>query len=305
MMRSVWSFWSKPYVYDRHSAWLSHKHHLLSWVLSVETAKCHYPDTWLITDDAGTRMLVDGLGLTFEHLSTELESLNQCHPVWWCLGKLYAYRAQSEPFVHIDSDVYMWNRLPADLEAADVLAQNPEFFSLDDGTWYRPKACVEAIHYRCGWLPEEWLWYVHRRGDKALCCGIYGGRDLDLIQYAAGLGIRCVEDDKNRDGWRRLGGNQTDNLLVEQYLINACIEYRNSRQKDPSDHVNIRYLFESPEAAFNPVHARSAGFTHLIAGAKRNKALADRLERRVRSDYPARYDACLKYIKDYGGSPCV
>jgi hypothetical protein len=58
-MKAVWSFWSKPFAAHRHAMWPSEKHHLCSWVLSVETARQHYPDTWLVTDNAGARMLMD------------------------------------------------------------------------------------------------------------------------------------------------------------------------------------------------------------------------------------------------------
>jgi hypothetical protein len=36
------------------------------------------------------------------------------------------------------------------------------------------------------------------------------------------------------------------------------------------------------------------GFTHLIAGAKRNPQVAKTLERRVQRDYPEYYDRCIK-----------
>src|SRR5690349_4701476 len=115
-MRAVWSFWTKPFrAYHRH-LWTSPLHHLLAWVLSVETARAHYPRTALFTDEEGARLLIDGLKLEFTTVSTELARLQGESPDWWTLGKLWTYRAQSEPFIHIDSDVFLWKRLPPALE---------------------------------------------------------------------------------------------------------------------------------------------------------------------------------------------
>jgi len=296
-MRSVWSFWTKPFDYDRHRAWWSEKHHLLSWILSLETARRHYPRTWLITDSQGARMLVDGLGLEFESVSTCLDALQDCHPDWWALGKLYAYRCQHDPFVHIDSDVYLWKRLPSMLETADVFAQSPETFPLDSSSWYRPKACVDALNAVGGWVPEEWQWSVDRQCNQAACCGIFGGSHVEFIRHYADLGIKSVEHPDNQDGWSSLGGNMADNLFVEQYSIMACIEFHRQVKNRFSSRLQMQYLFPGAEQAYDPECSRQAGYTHLIGAAKRNRVLAERLERRVRRDYPEKYEACLRYLE--------
>ena len=79
-MRAIWSLWTKPMRTGNSWAWLSPLHHLLSWVLSVELAKKHYSDTALFTDDQGARMLVDGIGLEFNSVSSELNALDNYDP---------------------------------------------------------------------------------------------------------------------------------------------------------------------------------------------------------------------------------
>jgi hypothetical protein len=102
-------------------------HHLLSWVLSVCEAVRHYPDTCLVTDTEGARLLVDSLGLPFRHVDLRLDALHPaCDDEWWVLGKLTAYAAQTAPFIHLDNDVVLWNALPSAVTAAPVFAQNPE-----------------------------------------------------------------------------------------------------------------------------------------------------------------------------------
>src|SRR5262249_3101899 len=43
---AIWSFWSEPFRQQR-SYWKSDRHHLLSWVLSLETARKHFHRTVL------------------------------------------------------------------------------------------------------------------------------------------------------------------------------------------------------------------------------------------------------------------
>ncbi len=294
-MKAVWSFWSKPFEAHRRSMWPSERHHLFAWALSVETARQHYPDTWLITDDAGARMLVDGLGLPFTRVSTELNALAHHDPDWWALGKVYAYRMQTEPFVHIDNDVFLWKRLPARLEHADVFAQNPEPIS-GSTPYYQPERLEYAIERATGgWLPDEWRWY--RRASKyqrAECCGLFGGNRIDFISRFAEASLRSVNDPCNQHALQSLPDKRMHSLLIEQYLLAAFVEYHKDLAILPWGKVHIEYLFNAMPDLWNPSHAMQAGFTHLIAGAKRNPLFADRLENRVRRDYPKLYERCCK-----------
>jgi hypothetical protein len=293
--RAVWSFWSRPFQARHHQVWASEKHHLLAWILSVETARQHYPETALVTDQAGAALLVEGLGLAFDHVSTELDALEAADPDWWVLGKLCAYRAQTEPFVHLDSDVFLWKRLPDPMNTAPVLAQNSEHFPFV-GSWYRPEAFDVAVRATRGWLPPEWTWYVAQRWGEALCCGILGGTDIGFINHYADTAVKIIEHPANQTAWRLLGFKIGDNILFEQYFLSACVAYHANHEASPFHGVYAHCLFGSAGDAFNPDRAAEAGYTHLIGGAKQNEALAARLEARVARDYPRHYRRCLDFV---------
>lgn len=292
-IKAVWSFWSKPFAAHRRHSWASERHHLLAWSLSVETARRHYPDTWLITDDAGARLLVGRLGLPFTKVSTELNALADHDPDWWALGKIYAYQLQTEPFVHLDSDVFLWKPLPERLERADVFAQNPEPISAST-PYYQPERLDQALGETAGgWLPDEWRWYRRMSERRAECCGIFGGNHLDFINRFATASLRLLDEPANRRALRPLPDKRTLMLLIEQYLLSAFVEYHRAAPAPPSGCVGIEYLFPSIEDAWDPDRAARAGFTHLVAGAKQNRLFADRLEQRVRRDYPEHYRRCV------------
>jgi hypothetical protein len=293
-MRAVWSFWTRPFRAYYKTLWLSEKHHLLAWVLSVETARQHYSRTSLVTDDDGARVLVDHLGLRFSDVSTELRDLPDESHDWFNLGKLYAYRAQTEPFVHIDYDVFLWKPLPSRAVSSPLFAQNPEW--LPALNFYRPAACTEAVRAHEGWLPEEWVSYLAADGDVAVNCGVLGGQDPAFVAYYADLAIRIIEHPRNQAAWSALKANVADAILIEQFFLNACIEHHRNRPGSAYRHIQIAYLFPSFEDALDHQQAKTLGYTHLINGAKTNRVLMQRLERRVQQDHPEYYERCLRYL---------
>jgi len=293
-MRAVWSLWTKPMREgSRGSPWLSEKHHLLAWVLSVETARRHYPETSLVTDDDGARMLIDGLGLQFGHVSTDLNLLHAHDPDWWAFGKIYAYARQSEPFVHIDTDVILWQALPERLERADVFGQQPEHIHCGF-SWYYPEKFESAIRSVDGWMPEELNTYAPIDGSQnAVCCAIFGGTRVDFIRHYAQAAMRLIEHPRNQPAWLRLGDRTAYSIIFEQYLLAACVAGHQHNPRSPYRDIRVEYLFQSYEDA--AVNASRVGYTHLWCEGKRNPALLDRLEKRVQQAYPELYERCIAY----------
>jgi len=297
-MRAVWSFWSKPFFAQRRSSWFREFHHWLAWGLSLGCAARHYPDTQLVTDDAGARILIDNLKLPFARVSTALNALGGEDPGWWALGKLEAYRNQESPFVHIDTDVFLWNALRPALEAADVFAQNPEPITFGRSC-YRPEDLELSLGYpRSGWLPKEWRWYRQRAPYRARaeCCGIFGGSHVDFIHHYAVDALRLVTDRRNRRAMDRFANKNDNMILIEQYLLSACLEYHRADERSPFSGVAIRYVFDSMGDAYRRERAAEAGFTHLAAGAKRDPVIARNLEVRVEHDLPDHFARCMDLV---------
>lgn len=293
-MRAIWSFWTKPFRARRHYLWLRPEHYFLSWVLSIQTARKHFAKTALFTDDEGARLLVDGLGLEFDQVSTELNALSKFDAKFWALGKVATYRAQTEPFVHLDSDVFLWNPLPASLTSAPLLAQCPDSF-VPGASYYRPEALERSLSLSGTiWLPAEWVWYratsPSQRGES---CGIFGGHRVDFIQHYASQAIKLLEHPDNARGWAMMDPKTEHNILFEQYLLAACIDYHQHHNTSPFHDVEIRYLFESFDDAFDEDSAERTGYTHLISSSKGNAEIARNLEERVKRDYPDYYERCL------------
>lgn len=303
-MRAVWTFWSKPFQHFLGSSWKSELYHLLAWGLSFETARKHYPDTALYTDDKGARMLIDGIGLEFRQVSTKLNDLAGFAPDLWAVGKIYTYREQTVPFIHLDNDVFLWNRLPVRMESALLFAQNPEYFNVGK-SHYKPEAFQDGLNSDGRlWLPQEWKWF-YADGKRVLrgeWCGIFGGNHVEFINHYAQQAVRFVEHPPNIQRLLKLsaetGANDTCGLF-EEYMLSACIDYHKNNQLSPFKNIAIEYLFNSISEAYSVKHAVKAGFTHMIGSSKKNDEVCIRLEKRMMQDYPELYERSARYFHSW------
>ena len=266
------------------ATWRTPRHHLFSWVLSFHKAREHYPETTLCTDDFGASLLIEQLGLPFDHCSFGLNRCEDIDPGWWAAGKLAAYAEQTEPFVHIDSDVYLWKRLPERMEQASVFAQNPEWLVANESC-YDPASLETALRRSPDWwLPVEWHWYRSQEKQQyAPCCGILGGTDTEFLRKYSETALQILRDTRNAKALEAYTEKISQTILIEQYLLGACIDY---------SRMAPEFLFDSTSDAMDEHKTNEAGYTHLIAGAKHEPWISHRLELRVRSEYPEYYERC-------------
>jgi hypothetical protein len=283
--------------------WPSLSAQLMSWVVSLDTCRKFFAETALVTDSLGAKLLVDGLGLGFDSVSTELDALSDHAPQHWALGKLYAYRLQKEPFIHLDNDLYLWEDLPATLHTAPVLAAYPEYSGFGFQA-YNLATMKAQIARGGGWLPPELQSHrTDRKGLRSWNCCIVGGQRADFLSFYANQAIRLIEDPANADVMRRRRDNLDDMLVIEQHMLAACADHHAAVRDGPFSGLRVASLFDGEDDARQ--NAGSRGFTHLIGSLKRNEDVLQRLEHRVKRDYPAAYERCLALdgagIKALGG----
>ncbi len=298
-MRAVWSFWSKPFQSAKGRTWKTHFHHLLSWGLSLRLARRHYPETVLVTDRGGKALLVDHLGLSFTHVLTELERLRHADPSFWASGKLVAYSIQDQPFLHLDTDVFLWARLPSSVEQSPVFAQYPEQHSTDQH--YSPRTVERLFERHRLSLPAEWEWSRSRweRRFREENCGVLGGSDVAFLRYYATTALDLIMNPNHACAWLEIAEKDGFNQIIEQFWLSACLDYHRFAADSPYHGVYARYIFPSHDAAFHPGLAARAGFTHLLGDAKQNAFVTKRLEERVLREDPALYRQCVRVSQSH------
>ena len=295
-MRAVWSFWSLPFNTYYGGVWHKPLHHLLAWGLSLRNAAKYYPDTALVTDTPGRKLLIDQLGLPFSTVSTELDSLAHADPGWWALGKLVAYAQQDRPFLHLDSDVFLWKPLPLRLTSSPVFTQNLEGFHENDH-YYHPQDIEWAFAQEALTLPIEWRWTrASRSFFPSDCCGILGGSNVAFLRHFAKTALELVLAPKHANVWARLADKRGYNIVVEQFFLSACAEFHQAHPQSPYSSVQIARLFPSWSDCYDLNHAARLGYTHLMSDAKSAPAVGERLEARMRREDPMYVRRCEQVL---------
>jgi hypothetical protein len=294
-MRAVWSFWSRPFYAGKGRAWKTSLHHLLAWGLSLHLARRHYPETVLVTDRVGKALLVDQLGLSFSHVSIELDRLRTADISFWALGKLTAYSLQDQPFVHLDTDVFLWAPLPPSIENAPVFAQCPEnYHSIDQHC--SPLVVERAFERHHLELPVEWEWSRSRwdRHFREDNCGVLGGTQVGFLRHYAQTALHLLLYPQHAPAWAEIPDKDGFNQIMEQFWLAACHDYHRFAPDSPWRSTGIRYLFPSLDYAFDPEHAARAGFTHLLGDSKQHPFVTRRLEERMQREDAALYRQCVQ-----------
>ena len=293
-MRAVWSFWSPPWLAQTGRTWCTPLHHLLAWGISLTAARRHYPDTVLITDHYGKKLLIDELGLPFAHVSTELERIKDADPAWWALGKLIAYSMQDRPFVHLDTDVFLWKPLPAEIAAAAVFSQCPEYFRRQDRRSCDMENSFSDSNVP---LPVEWQWAVSREDAfiREENCGIIGGVRTDFIRYYAQTAVDLILRPEHRVAWSNCASKS--NHALEQFFLAACADFHRQNPESPWRGVSVRHLFPSWDEAYDPSYAARLGFTHLLGDSKSSPAVGRRIEDRVQREDPSYFRRCNRVAR--------
>jgi hypothetical protein len=295
-MRAVWSFWSEPFRAYNHRTWCTPMHHLLGWWLSLQTASQHYPNTLLVTDSEGKRLLIDRLGLPFKEVSTELDRLAGVNPDWWSMGKLVSYSLQTAPFIHIDTDVFLWKPIPRDVQEAPVFAQCRDEFGHLDG-FYRPRDVEFAFAEEKLPLPAEWE-YVRSKNTRLIAenCGILGGTNVEFLRYYSQAAMQLIVNRRFSPAWSRIADKKPYNVVMEQFFLSACVEFHRHHLTSPYRGVTVKHLFRSWQEAYDGNHAARLGYTHLLGESKASIVIGKRLEERVRREDSAFLRVCHRVV---------
>lgn len=290
-MKIVQTFWSGaatgPTVAIQ-AGWMGCEYHWMSWALSCLQLTQLYGGVELVTDERGKALLVDQLGLPYSKVHTILdERLQNYLPEFWSLAKIVSYAQQQEPFLHIDGDFFIWQKLPEHITQAEVVAQNLE---------------INLSYYRShlNLLAKEWqhihpLLQVQDLPDVIYSAnaGIFGGQNIAFIQDYCKAAFAFLDD--NRADWHKAKVEQL-NVIFEQYLLYYIAEYNK---------VPITYLMEPVDEPSYADYGRfedvpNVPLIHTMAGFKKIPFTCGHLARRLRYNYPDYYYRIIELCQQAG-----
>lgn len=297
-MKIVQSFWSKPMLVNDNSdaifrsngGWVNRIFFYMSWALSCLKFKDIYKNVELVTDRYGKHLLCDILELPFSNVIIELDNLNEYDHNLWALGKLYAYKIQKEPFIHVDSDVFVWRKFSDKILESELIGQNYEKNYKCNVDYFN------QIRNLLDYIPAEMEDEIYLTNDIIqVNAGILGGNNLSFFNDYVKNAFDMV--DKNTDLFRRNPFNKgAFNMVYEQFLFYCMAK---SRQ------CNINVLFEGNYlnhvglADFEHIPSNKY-YAHTLGTYKKFSYIGGYIAERLLFEYPEYYNKIVSfYNKNY------
>lgn len=293
-MKIVHSYWSKPSVINKESynekafgGWRHKKYEYMSWALSCLTCKKWYPNIELITDIAGKELLIDQLQLPYKSVRVVLDVLNKYPEQLWAVGKLFAYGLQNEPFIHVDNDVFIWEKFSSDIEDAPLVAQHVD--DVEDH-YHEALAHVKKNGIELPYLLTDDLKKYKR--FNASNAGIIGGNHTAFFQEFTKEAFHFIDSQFDKLNKNINGSSYA--ILYEQYLYSALArKYA----------IKICHLFEGEEKkTMNLVNFMNKydkkKYVHLYSSSKFYPKYYRELEHQLRVEYPEYHTRIMSLIVD-------
>jgi hypothetical protein len=267
--------------------WPARKYNYFSWALSCLQLCRYYSNVELVTDDLGKFILIDKLKLPYTRVNTDLNRINNYNAGLWALGKIYAYSLQESPFLHVDSDIFIWNAFDDRIINAPLTAQNKENQSLD---------YTQTFNEICRRFPYVPDYLKELEGRQYVFCsnaGILGGTDIGFFKTYTNEIFRFINENSDCIEENIAGMNTAYiNVIYEQVIFSQFAQKSNKEITFLfPDHIDIpKYIGFFHEAD------RNAGFVHCLGAYKQNRHVYRTLEMKMKTLYPDYYQLILELI---------
>lgn len=280
-MRIIQTFWTvdkNKNPFDNKGGFLSPAIHWMMWALSCQTFSDFHGGVTIYTDEAG-KYVFERLNLPFSkiELTHERGVMQKVDPKLWALSKIYTYSLQEEPFIHIDGDVAIWEKLPSDLFKADVASQCLEF------CWPIYSECIEDFKKIVGDNSPDWIAEC-LKNPSGYNMGLFGGNNIAFIKEYSTSALSFYEKYAGELS-DLIRVNRNANVLPEQYFLYDRVVRQNAKMKmlapipmkSPTELSRYVNISEIPS---------KANFFHAIGGAKKSPIVNDFISYALRKDYP-------------------
>lgn len=288
-MKIIHSYWSKPYLISNENTggWSNKIFHYMSCTLSCLKFREHY-EIELFTDKKGKELFIEKLQLPYTKVHVVLDNLNKYSSDLWAIGKIYTYGKQTEPFIHVDNDVYIWAKLPLYLENAGIIAQHKEVDYPHNREFYTD---VKNIFL---YIPSSIIEF--RKTEKRIIeinAGIFGGNNIEFISKYADEAFSFIN--QNLDSISLLKYKGMFNTIFEQYLLYCMAAIENEEisyllnEEINSDFLGLADFWNVPNAKT---------YIHTVGYYKKHYQIGEQMAQRLWIEYPDYYYRIVKLMKN-------
>jgi hypothetical protein len=218
-MNMLFSFRTLPSLMREDNEWRSPYYMLRGLALSVTEAKKFGPVKFYV-DDFGAK-LIEALHLDVEIISS-LEEYNTKYPIeMYTISKLWVYREQTEPFMHLDFDAFPFVIDP-ELFKQRVFTMFPEHTG--PGSMYH--IVDKVVGSGCPSIPASWVKLIKETGSNngipyASNAGVYGVNDMAFNAQYCDEAIGFLEANVDYIRKQSIVDIKWINVAIEQFTINS------------------------------------------------------------------------------------
>lgn len=280
-MRIVQTLWSgEKNLLQDNFGWLAAEYHIIAWSLSCLRLREHY-DSVTLYADSHTKHIFQRLELPYTEIHAVYDNLDIAHSNLWAFPKILTYEAQSEPFLHVDGDVFVNRKFPKRLLEADLIAQNEE-----SPTLYYNKIMDQLLH-SLDFIPHQLRYAIRNETVKSFNAGIMGGNDLPFFKTFSQSVKRFLK--LNENSFKTSVPSANINLLFEQLLFAelVCQEKKHVECYYPELVEDNRYSSHR-FCNFDQTNKYS-DYIHLIGSKKKDEMLCYQLRATLAKEYPSFY----------------
>ncbi len=262
--------------------WLSPTYNLVSWALSCHQLRQHYNTVELVTDAFGKQLLIDSLQLPYTHVRVEADVFQKYPEHLWAINKLYTYARQTEPFLHVDGDIFSWKPLIDDQMNPLLVVQN-----IEHTAYYFQY--LSAIRKQFTYVPDALRPCLEMEPaiPPSINAGVLGGTDMAFIRAYADEAIRTI--DQNLPFLSQQTELDNYNVVFEQLLFHRLAE----QQQTPITTIQPDN-FQLSECPIEHL-GRTVNYLHPLGTFKRNFRLCEGLVAHLNAHYPETYERIRAY----------
>lgn len=277
-LKAVYTFWSKPLL-EGHSRLTRKRDFFLFFIYSVLWSRKWFKYIEINTDNFGENIF-SKFNLSDVKINNHLDVLNDLDSfMFWAYPKLYSLSKQSEPFVHLDGDVFLLRKLKDDLFNSETAFQ-----------------CLEDYNYHNVYTPlleknkelrKDIVPYWKPDLGYALNCGVMHFLDPKLFKrFHENCYNSFIKTDQEYIAKFKNFINQTSRnflsycLLFEQYYLASFLD---------SNKISSNLIFSSEDIQIE-LNGELAmqGYIHLIED-KNNPEILKNIDKRFSIEFPEEY----------------
>lgn len=245
------------------AGYLSPAFNWMSTAMSCLLLKKHFKHVTLYCNKSAEEVIISKLDIPFDDVVITSDFMDEyagCN--LWALPKTYTYTKQTSPFLHVDCDWYMFDKLSKKKLESALIAQNIEY---DDHFSY--KNMIDILKDKKAVFPEFTVKQINNNNIyRAICAGILGGNDLEFFNTYTDSIFNFVKE--NHELLKELS-NRRVNDVYDQFFFYELAKSQNKKITycTPGNKLSCTYNWMKLNLSYTKPH----GYMHLLASLKKRK----------------------------------